>query len=314
MAELLSACSPPKSHGLATLTGIRIITAFTVFFFIWTLLSAIAILWILIRWSKHRDSVMDAKATTWPWGILDVLGAYLVMALFPGVALALLQNTSAGVKSLGTLVAEILALATILIWLRLRFSTTPLKQWFSATPSEVRDSRLAGIGLGLLTGLIAIPIILRIHLISQIMTDYTHPTLDDLQNRVNLLLIVTQSFRAIVVASVIEEVFYRGLLQGWLQRIQRQQLPSLESLLAGVDSQPQKDDARPTAPSAWPILASATLFALAHLNLGASAIPLFFFGLVLGYLFRRTGSLIPCIACHSLLNGYSIAVTLLGAS
>lgn len=257
---------------------------------------------------------MFAEPASWPWGMLDVLGAYLVISLFPGVALALLQNASAGVKSLGTLVAEALALATLLVWLRLRFSPLALQKMFGAPHTSGHAKRIAAVQLGLLAGLITIPVILRIHLVSQIMTDYTHPTLDDLQNRGNLLLIVTQSFRAIVVASVIEEVFYRGLVQGWLQRLQRNHLPPLESLLAGVDSNNETQSTLPVEPSIWPILASAGLFALAHLNLGASAIPLFFFGLVLGYLFRRTGSLIPCIACHSLLNGYSIAITLMATA
>ncbi len=252
----------------------------------------------------------DAEPASWPWGILDVLGAYVVISLFPGLALALLKNASPSIQNLGTLTAETLAIATILIWLGLRFSAAPLKRLFGTPSPSGHEHRLTGIRLGLMAGFITIPVILRIHLISQFMTDYTHPTLDDLQKS-DLLLVVAQSFRAIVVASVVEELFYRGLLQGWFQRLQRHQLPPLESLLAGIDSQDQSPTARPSVPSVWPLLASALLFALAHLNLGASAIPLFFFGLVLGYLFRRTGSLIPCMACHSLLNAYSIGVTLL---
>lgn len=266
-----------------------------------------------MRWSRYQTSLTDAQPVAWPWGILDVLGAYLVISLFPGIALALLESASPSVKSLGTLTAETLAIGTLLIWLRLRFSSRPLKRLFGNSSAPGHWQLWTGLRLGLIAGFITIPVILRIHLVSQLMTDYTHPTLDDLQKRVDLLLIVAQSFRAIVVASVVEELFYRGLLQGWLQRLQRHHLPPLESLLAGIDGEHQPPSASPSAPPVWPILASALLFALAHLNLGASAIPLFFFGLVLGYLFRRTGSLIPCIACHSLLNGYSIAVTLLSA-
>ena len=297
-------------------TRINLITTFEICFFLWSLVSALAIFWILWHGSRYAPALKSAVNAKWPWGVLDVLGSYLVIALLPAVAITILENASPGVKSLGTLFAELLALGAILFWLGVKYHASAVKRLFSlearSDSGEVFPPWMTKASLGLLTGLIAIPVILRIHVMSQVLNEYSHPTLEDMQSRTDLLLIVVQAIRAIVVASIIEELFYRGLLQGLLQRLQASATPSLESLLAGGGRQvlPVWKVADSPPPS-WPIFASASLFALGHLNLGASAIPLFFFGLILGYLFRRSGSLLPCIACHSLLNAYSIAQILI---
>jgi membrane protease YdiL (CAAX protease family) len=43
-----------------------------------------------------------------------------------------------------------------------------------------------------------------------------------------------------------------------------------------------------------------------HLGQGAAPIPLFFFSLGVGYLYRQTGRLWPCIIVHFLLNAFSM--------
>jgi membrane protease YdiL (CAAX protease family) len=44
-------------------------------------------------------------------------------------------------------------------------------------------------------------------------------------------------------------------------------------------------------------------------------VPLFFFGLVVGYLARQTGSIVPGIILHALFNAVSVGLVLLqGAS
>ena len=280
------------------------------------MVSALAIFWILWHGSRYAPALKSAVNAKWPWGVLDVLGCYLIIAILPAVAITTLKDASPGVKSLGTLLAELLALGVILVWLGIKYHTSAVKRLFSLEPrsgsGETFPPCVKKASLGLLTGLISIPVILRIHLISQLLNEYSHPTLEDMQNRTELLLIVAQAIRAIFVASILEELFYRGLLQGFLQRLQASAKPSLESLLAGgerCELPVWKVSSSP--PSSWPIFASASFFAFGHLNLGASAIPLFFFGLILGYLFRRSGSLIPCIACHSLLNAYSIVQILI---
>jgi uncharacterized protein len=78
-----------------------------------------------------------------------------------------------------------------------------------------------------------------------------------------------------VLAPVIEEMLFRGLiLRGFLARYPR-----------------------------WPaIVVSALLFGASHLNLYQFVLASFS-GIVLGWLYERTRSLIPCIALHAAYNG-----------
>ena len=57
-----------------------------------------------------------------------------------------------------------------------------------------------------------------------------------------------------------------------------------------------------------PICISSLVFALLHVGQGAAPIPLFVLALGLGYLYQRTGQLLPCIIVHMLLNGTSMAI------
>jgi membrane protease YdiL (CAAX protease family) len=52
---------------------------------------------------------------------------------------------------------------------------------------------------------------------------------------------------------------------------------------------------------------SSALFAVLHLNLPAF-LPLFVIGLVLAWLYQRTGSLVPCIVAHGVNNGMAFLV------
>ena len=51
---------------------------------------------------------------------------------------------------------------------------------------------------------------------------------------------------------------------------------------------------------------SSAVFALIHVGQGAAPIPLFLFAIGLGFVFRYTGSLIPCIALHFMLNAFTM--------
>ncbi len=59
-------------------------------------------------------------------------------------------------------------------------------------------------------------------------------------------------------------------------------------------------------PARWPIFVTSALFALAHFGHSSDPIPLFLFALGLGYLYRQTHRLWPCIVVHMLLNSFSM--------
>lgn len=84
-----------------------------------------------------------------------------------------------------------------------------------------------------------------------------------------------------VVAPVAEEIFFRGFIYGGMRN------------LWGVG---------------WGMVVSSVVFALVHITPGV-LVPIFVIGLVLAYLYERTGSLWPSIILHALVN----AVAFLGA-
>ena len=56
----------------------------------------------------------------------------------------------------------------------------------------------------------------------------------------------------------------------------------------------------------WPVLLSGTLFGLAHFEYGVSWIPLIFFGIVLGWLYRVTNRIWPSLIVHMISNAIAI--------
>ena len=92
---------------------------------------------------------------------------------------------------------------------------------------------------------------------------------------------------AVLLASLSEELLFRGLLQSALRRVTRDPW-------AGV-------------------IAASLLFALIHYPYVYSMPALFALGLVLGYSYERTGRLWPAIVIHLLFNALFVSVELLGS-
>jgi membrane protease YdiL (CAAX protease family) len=206
------------------------------------------------------------------------------------------------------------------------------------------------VGLGFRSALMILPPTMLIMTLVSIMQEYSHPVLDALQPDeadvgpdygVFALLFLTTA----LVTPVVEEFWIRGLLQGGLQRLAdwRRSI-ARESLDAATTSNEtlgnefafEVDDAEApagkaapiaTAPVAlnadandwtptaiWPVFAASLVFALLHWGQGLAPIPLFFLSLGLGYLYRQTGSLIPPIIVHFVLNGLTMVMTLIEMS
>ncbi len=99
-------------------------------------------------------------------------------------------------------------------------------------------------------------------------------------------------FTAVVVAPLVEEFFYRVVLQGWL-----------EKSLSNSEGSP------PTGFRGWlPILISAGLFAAMHLGHGPDPIPLALLAIALGWLYRQTHRLLPSLLVHLMLNATSLFI------
>lgn len=191
------------------------------------------------------------------------------------------------------------------------------------------ENILADLKIGVFGFLMIAPIIMTLQALLTQLVEYDHETLSMLSNESSLFAIAATWFSAVLVAPITEEIFFRGILLVWLQRQGTRLLDfgpeqifggwtkygsELNSdFLTGTESAyvPVKvlSDHPYRKALAWsPIVISSFLFAGVHIGQGLAPIPLFLFGLALGYAYRQTGSILPCIVMHFLLNATSMLV------
>ncbi len=163
---------------------------------------------------------------------------------------------------------------------------------------------------------------------------YEHPLIEMLQERTEPEFLAVSGLAALVVAPVVEEFFFRTLLQGWFERLDTRgltallspgsrdiipagspadQYPSGESLPSAEPAgeprdQPESAPAGPVAAGGtWPILVTALLFGLMHVPQGVPAlVTLTLYAIPIGYVYRQTHRLVPCIVAHLALNAVSL--------
>jgi membrane protease YdiL (CAAX protease family) len=209
-----------------------------------------------------------------------------------------------------------------------------------------RDFR-RDIKIGLVTGLAAIaPAYLMLGLLTQSQDPSKHPMIKMVMgSHQSLGVFIAAAILAMIVAPVCEEIVFRLLLQGWLERWECAML-GYEGVAGSVSTNgaaasnefPEptvSEDAtakdEPTEaltyksqspalmvhppmigvtgvfPFGWmPIVISSLMFAVAHIGNGPDPIPLFFFALGLGYVYQRTHRIVPSIVAHALFNSYAM--------
>jgi membrane protease YdiL (CAAX protease family) len=121
---------------------------------------------------------------------------------------------------------------------------------------------------------------------------YRHPLVEFLAVHRDAASIALVWLAATVTAPIVEEFFFRRVLQGWL-----------EKGLTGIVG--------PARAGGLAIAGAALAFALAHLGQGLAWVPLTALGVVLGILVRQTGSIVPGILTHALFNAVSVVMVLL---
>jgi membrane protease YdiL (CAAX protease family) len=158
----------------------------------------------------------------------------------------------------------------------------------------------------------------------------------------NITLYLLASFMAVIVAPLSEEIFFRLLFQGWLEKWEwyrffvqpvasepevvlnadsltpdgfevetmRDEPVASEPIVSASESVPDVPK-RGTAglPYGWfPILMSSLLFAVAHFGHGVDPFAIFVLALILGYVYQRTHRVVPCIVTHMLFNSIAMLV------
>lgn len=157
-----------------------------------------------------------------------------------------------------------------------------------------------------------------------------HPLVDMVLKEPQPIVMAFSLVAAVIVAPICEEVTFRLLLQGWLEKWEDRRLgwrvvPPVPDVLPTTGDVQHPEQAPPAdatgaqeesspprvgaflLPHGWvPILGSALVFSLAHVGHGVDPIPLFLLGIVLGYVYQRTHHIVPCIVTHMLFNLLSL--------
>jgi membrane protease YdiL (CAAX protease family) len=232
-----------------------------------------------------------------PWNVIDVLLFFGALVVGSQLAVGLAQFLSRAESpedpwvvaafGVGELFGCILGLR--ILWLRREYRRHDVGWHVRRIPSDLR----VGLAAFLAT---SSPVFLLQFMLSKLFRPTSHPLVTMLSEDHTAVNFVAATIAAVVAAPVVEELLFRVLLQGWLEKLSMPTEP--------IDPLPYPG----ARPAYWPMFVSALLFALAHWNHGPDPIPLFFLGLVLGYLYRQTHRLMPGVAMHACVNGFSLCI------
>jgi membrane protease YdiL (CAAX protease family) len=173
-----------------------------------------------------------------------------------------------------------------------------------------------------------------------------HVVLEMIREKPSPALLGASIFTVVLVAPLVEEFAFRLTLQGWLEKRQRRRYaePSPPDVVEAelVDEPPEPaapshapPDQNPFAPprvesqapaersespdenplrgrrGVAPVLISSVIFAALHIGAGPAPISLLPLALILGFVFLRTGRLLPCVLTHALFNGLNMGLLVL---
>ena len=243
--------------------------------------SLLAAMWIVRRRRAGLPVVAARPHEPVPWGGIDVLQTLLihVAVAFAGVA-GMSEEAPLTIRlavgCLATAVGTVFSLA----YLFARGASLADLGLGDVRPAE--DLRLAIGGLALVVA----PVLAFAYAVN-LVVPYEHPIVDLLRAQRDPTALAIVALSAVVVAPLAEELFFRRVLQGWLEK-----------------RLPQADGGQAVG-------LAAAAFALAHAGQGLAFLPLFPLALVLGHLVRRTGSIFPAVLLHGMFNAVSVVLLLL---
>jgi len=168
---------------------------------------------------------------------------------------------------------------------------------------------VADIRLGVVASLFILPPVLWLATLLEKLVPYEHSVFNTIKSNPVPSVFWAMALSAVAVAPIFEEFMFRMLLQGGGERVIRrsQLLSGRESLSDDEIASLEQISAEEVASwSWWPVLISSLTFSMLHFGQGAAPIALFFFSLALGYIYRQTGRLWPCIIVHLILNTLSL--------
>jgi membrane protease YdiL (CAAX protease family) len=245
--------------------------------------SLIAAAWVVRRWRAGLPVVAARPREPVPWGGVDVLQVLLIHVVvvvlgFAGLSADAPLATRLAVSGLATAVGTVFSVAYLIA----RGASLADLGLGGVRPREDLALALGGLAL------VVAPVLACAYLVS-LWVPYEHPIVDLLQAERSVVALAIVAVSAVIVAPVAEELFFRRVLQGWLEK------------------------RLPRADGGQAIGLAAAAFALAHAGQGLAFLPLYPLAIVLGFLVRRTGSLLPAILLHGMFNAVSLLLILLQA-
>lgn len=183
---------------------------------------------------------------------------------------------------LGQSAAMILATVAALAYLRTRGASWQSFGFTSTEPLADCQRAIAGIAL------IVAPLLTLAAVLDRVVP-YHHQIVDFLASHRDPASLAVVFLSAVIVAPIAEEFFFRRVLQGWLEK---RQAVALYRVRSGESA----------------VAISALCFALLHVDQGLAWVPLVFFGVVVGYLAKQTGSILPGILLHAIFNAISVVL------
>lgn len=168
------------------------------------------------------------------------------------------------------------------------------------------------------------------------LTESAHPIITMIKESPSWSMLIGTGVATVVLAPICEELTFRLLLQGWLERWEDRRLgwrqtpmevpaitsetPPAEGSVAVYDQAAEPLAPAPPAPEpplrgigglpyGWfPIIISGAVFGIAHIGYGPEPLPIFLLGLVLGYLYQRTHRIVPSMVTHALFNSFTMFI------
>jgi membrane protease YdiL (CAAX protease family) len=262
-----------------------------------SLMTASLVVWLNVarRLSEGERLVLYEPRLRAPWNAVDLLWLVLAWPIFELVALRVAvpgHSIAEGGLSIAGLAAvttgHFLWTVAAIFYLEMRTGARAREFGFDASrlPQDVR--------LGSLAFLAAAPLVYGVQIVvSQYWTPLEHPLAKLVSDQHGPALVALAALSAIVVAPLSEELLFRVVLQGWLEKALRRRRRPWRS-----------------AHRVLPIMISSALFAFMHQ--GADRVALFVLALFLGFLYRQTHRIFPSLVLHACINALAVVALALG--
>lgn len=280
--------------------------------------SASLTLWIRFaaRAAEGQPLLAYAPRRPVPWTAIDLLWLLAVyvgaMVLFASIYFGPSTRDAAEVSPemmpfllIADAATKFAALAAALVGFRILRQATP-EDWGLVEP------RPADIGIALIAAIAILPPVYALNALMTAIEPTQHPLIRALAQSDSIPLRIGVALSAGLLAPVWEELFFRSIFQGWLERVllHRHEPPADEIVLAEIAPSESNDGAYvpvSRAPAGWwlPIVISSAVFSAMHLDFSKPRldfIPIFVFALGLGYLYQRTHRILTSILLHMALN------------